>query len=433
MLCGIGFPANAAGPAAGWERFYIGTYTSGTSAGIYQSRLSLGAGTFGAASLAATMGNPSFLALTPDRRFLYAVNEVASNVVAFAVNPTTGSLALLNSRPSDGTVPCHVVVDSSGRNVIVANYTGGSVTVFPIQTNGYLGTATAHVQHPGTKPHPHCTTIDASNHFAFICDLGLNQVRSYVFDPVLGTLTTNTALITSFAAGSGPRHLTFDPQCKRAYVICETTSTIVGFDYNATNGTLNAFQTVSTLPAGCTNANTTAEIAVHPSGRFVYGSNRGYNSIVVFTVNPADGMLTQVQQQATGTTPRNFAIDPTGAFCIVANQGSNNILLYSIDPETGLLTSAGQSLAVSMPVCILPYIVQPPQPVLVLSPTITNTLLLSIGNGLDLLTYQLYQSPSSASGTTWNWLTTGSRGQTNFVLSCTAAQDFFRVGVLTNF
>ena len=154
--------------------------------------------------------------------------------------------------------------------------------------------------------------------------------------------------------------MTFDPQCKRAYVICETSSTIIGFNYNPTNGTLSAFQTVSTLPAGFSGANTTAEIAVHPSGKFVYGSNRGYNSIVVFTVNPTDGTLTQVQQQATGTTPRNFAIDPTGAFCIVANQDSNNVLLYSIHPQTGLLTATGQSLAVSKPVCILPLIIDPP-------------------------------------------------------------------------
>jgi 6-phosphogluconolactonase len=433
VLCGTGIYAAAAAPAPGLERFYIGTYTSGTSVGIYQSSLNLGAGTFAATNLAVTTGNPSFLALTPNRKFLYAVNEGASNVVAFSVNPATGGLTLLNSQSSDGTTPCHVVVDSSGRNVIVANYGGGSVTVYPIQTNGQLGAATAHVQHPGTKPHAHCTTIDASNHFAFVCDLGLNQIRSYVFDPGLGTLTTNTILITAVAAGSGPRHMTFDPQCKRAYVICETSSTIIGFNYNATNGTLNAFQTVSTLPPGWSGANTTAEIAVHPSGEYIYGSNRGYNSIVVFTVNPADGNLTQVQQQATGTTPRHFAIDPTGAFCVVASQNSDSIVLYAINFQTGQLTSTGQGLSVSKPVCILPFILQPPQPVLTTSPTTTNTVLLSIGNGLDLLTYQLYQRPALSSGATWDLLTTGNCGQTNFVLSKTLAQNFFRVGVLTNY
>jgi hypothetical protein len=172
---------------------------------------------------------------------------------------------------------------------------------------------------------------------------------------------------------------------------------------------------------------------VHPSGKFVYASNRGYNSIVMFTVNLADGSLTQMQQQPTGTTPRHFAIDPTGVFCIVANQGSDNILLYSINPQTGQLTPTGQSLAVSKPVCILPFILQPPQPVIATRCTATNTVALSIGNGLDLLTYELYHSSSCASGAAWDLLATGSRGQTNFVLSTTVAQEFFRVRVLSNY
>jgi 6-phosphogluconolactonase len=226
-------------------------------------------------------------------------------------------------------------VDRSGRNVIVANYNGGSVTVFPIQTDGRLGTATSHIQHPGTSPHAHCVTIDAANHFAFVCDKGLDQVRSYVFDPVAGTLITNTTLITFVAAGSGPRHMVFDPQYQRAYVICETASTIIGFNYDATNGVLTAFQTVSTLPPPGFSGNTGAEVAVHPSGRFLYGSNRGRNTIVVYTIDQADGTLAPVQQQATGATPRNFAIDPTGAFCLVAGQSSNDLRLYTIDPQSG--------------------------------------------------------------------------------------------------
>ena len=323
-LCASGIRVNADAPAPGLERFYIGTY----SGAIYQSTLNLGAGTFGAATSAVSAGDPSFLALTPDRKFLYAVNEGGGTVGAFSVNPTNGVLKLLNQRSSNGGSPAHVVVDGSGRNVIVANYGGGSVTVFPILTNGQLGAATAHVQHPGSGPLAHCTTLDASNHFAFVCDKGLDQIRSYIFDPAAGTLVTNKTPFVAVARGSGPRHMTFDLQYKRAYVVCELSSIIIAFNYDATNGVLNPFQTVSTLQAGASSSgNTTAEIVVHPSGKFLYGSNRGKNTIAVFTVNAADGTLTPVQQQPTGATPRNFAIDPTGQYCIVAGQGSNDIRL----------------------------------------------------------------------------------------------------------
>jgi 6-phosphogluconolactonase len=324
-------------------------------------------------------------------------------------------------------------VDGGGRHVVVANYTSGSVTAYPIQTNGQLGVATAHIQHPGTSPHAHCTTFDASNHFAFVCDLGLDQVRAYVFNPAAGTLDTNSTVITPFTTGAGPRHMTFDLQYQRAYVICEVNSTIVAFNYNPTNGLLTPFQTNSTLPAGYTSANSAAEIAVHPSGKFLYGSNRGHNSVVAFAINPTNGSLTLVQHQATGNIPRHFAIDPTGAFCIVANQNSNNILLYSINPQTGQLTATGQSLTVSKPVCILPFIVQPPQPVLTGCPTADSNLQLNISNSLDLLTYQLYQTSSLTTGMTWDLLMTGNRGQTNFVLSNLLAAAFFRVRVLTNY
>jgi 6-phosphogluconolactonase len=425
-----GILGSAADPVPGLERFYIGTY----SGAIYLSTLNLGAGSFGAASRAVSAGDPSFVALTPDRSFLYAVNEGGGTVGAFSVNPTNGTLKLLNQRSSNGGSPAHVVVDGSGRNVIVANYGGGSVTVFPILTNGQLGVATAHVQHRGSGPLAHCTTLDASNHFAFVCDKGLDQVRSYIFDPAAGTLVTNQTPFVSVARGSGPRHMTFDPQYKRAYVICELSSTIIGFNYDATNGVLTAFQTVSTLqPGGFNGANTTAEIAVHPSGKFVYGSNRGKNSIAVFTVNADDGTLNPVQQQTTGATPRSFAIDPTGAFCIVAGQGSNDIRLYSINPENGQLTDTGKKLTVSAPVCIVPFILQPPQPVISTRATGKDTFELGIGNSLDLLTYQVYQATALSPPTSWNLLTTGRRGQTNFLLTNILPQEFFQVGVLTNY
>ena len=228
--------------------------------------------------------------------------------------------------------------------------------------------------------------------------------------------------------------MTFDPQYQRAYVICELSSTIIGFNYDATNGVLTPFQTVSTLqPGGFSGANTTAEIVVHPSGKFVYGSNRGKNTIAVFSVNAEDGTLTPVQQQPTGRTPRNFAIDPTGAFCIVAGQDSGDIRLYTIDPENGQLTDTGKKFSVSMPVCIVPFIVQPPQPVLTTRAAGKDIFELGIGNSLDLLTYQLYHATEASPTASWNLLATGGRGQTNFLLTNTLPQEFFRVGVSTNY
>ncbi len=428
-LIGAGSQSRAATPAPGIERFYVGTY----SGVIYQSTLNLGAGTFGTISQAVATTDPSFIAMTPNRAYLYSVNEGPATVSAFSVNATNGTLRLLNQMPSNGGAPAHIVVDRTGRNVIVANYNGGSVTVFPILTNGLLGAATAHIQHPGTAPHAHCITLDASNHFAFVCDKGLDQIRSYIFDAVAGTLTTNTTLITSVASGSGPRHMAFDPQFKRAYVICETASTILAFNFDSTNGTLASFQKIGTVPAVAASSNTGAEIVVHPSGKFVYGSNRGYNSVAVFSVDPVTGALTLAQQQITGATPRNFALDPTGAYCIVAGQDSGDIRLYTIDQQTGLLTDTHKKLAAASPVCILPFILTPPQPALTIQPTVANAFQLSLTNTLNLLTYQLYRSSGLNAGAPWSLLATGDPGQTNFTLTNRLAQEFFQVGVLTDF
>ncbi|MES1181029.1 MAG: beta-propeller fold lactonase family protein, partial [Verrucomicrobiota bacterium] len=213
-FCAMQICAAAAALAPGLERFYIGTYTTSGSVGIYQSTLNLGTGTFGATNLAATTTAPSFIALTPDRKFLYAVNETANTVSAFAVNATNGSLTFLNSLSSNGGGPAHVVVDRTGRQVIVANYNGGSITMFPIQAGGQLGAANAHFQYPANS-HAHSATIDASNHFVFVCDKGLNQIRAYVLDAALGTLTTNTTPLITMTSGSGPRHMAFDPQFQR--------------------------------------------------------------------------------------------------------------------------------------------------------------------------------------------------------------------------
>ena len=227
--------------------------------------------------------------------------------------------------------------------------------------------------------------------------------------------------------------MTFDPTYRRAYVICELSSKIIGFNYDATNGVLTSFQTISTLPAGYVGPNSTAEIAFHPSGRFLYGSNRGHNSIAVFAVDPLTGLLTPAAHTPTVQTPRSFAIDPTGAYCLAAGQDSNDIRLYTIDRPTGLLSATSQKLTVSKPVCVLPYLTQSPQPVLSAQRTSPAALSINIGNSLDLLTYELHQASGLEAGMTWNLLATGVPGQTNFLVPTSAAQGLFRAGVVTNY
>src|SRR5882724_10078073 len=415
VFYGMEIHAFAALPAAGLERFYIGTYSGAiyVSSLNYASSTNFGTNTFGTVSTAGNNTNdpgsfqPSWVALTPSRNFLYSVDENNGTVLAYSVNPTNGVLKFINLKSSQGQTPAYIVVDRSGSNVLVANYNvpgannGGTVSVFPIQTNGALGTATALVQDPGIS-HAHCITIDGNNHFVFVTDLGLDQVRCFVFDPVAGTLTTNTTFITSVPAGSGPRHMTFDPLYQRAYLICQNSSTIIGFNYDSTNGILTPFQTNS---AG---GGTSAEIAVHPSGKFLYGSYRGDNSIVVFTINPTNGVFTQVQHLTTDTTPRNFAIDPTGTFCIVASQNDGTIKLYTINQQTGVLTYANKVISVGSPVCILPFILKPPQPVAGIFSDPSNNLEINLTNTMGLFTYQLYETPLLASGMNWNLWATGS-------------------------
>jgi 6-phosphogluconolactonase len=346
---------------------YVGTYT-GKSKGIYFSELDLSSGELSAPVLAATTTSPSFLALHPNHRFLYAVNEVASfagmksgSVSAFSVDPQTGALTLLNQQPSRGGSPAHLTVDRQGKNVLVANYGGGSVAVLPIGQDGRLGPATGFVQHTGSSinrsrqeaPHAHSVVLDSANRFAFVADLGLDKVLIYQYDAAQGMLAPNDPPFASVPPGSGPRHFAFHPSGRTAYVINELTSTVTAFRYDAAKGSLEPLQTISTLPADFTKTNSTAEIAVHPSGKFLYGSNRGHNSIAIFAIDPDTGMLTLIGHEPTqGKTPRNFAIDPTGAYLLAANQDSGTVVVFRIDPESGHLTAAGHTAAISMPVCV---------------------------------------------------------------------------------
>lgn len=368
LLAPLAFSGKAASEATGHYLAYVGTYTGARSQGIYAYRCDARANTFTPLGCVAETVNPTFLALNPAGTHLYAVNEIGEfkgaktgAVSAFAVDRETGRLRLLNQVSSAGPGPCHLAVDASGRDVLVANYTGGSVAVLPIRADGSLGEATARVQHTGSsvnpnrqrEPHAHCVALSPDNRFAFVADLGIDQVKSYRFDPARGTLTANDPAFVALPPGSGPRHLVFHPDGRHAYVINELLSTVTVLDYAVPTGAFSLRQTVSALPDGFTGRSTAAEIAVHPSGKFAYGSNRGQDSVAVFAIASGTGELTPIQQARTGgKTPRHIAIDPSGHFLWAENQDSNNITIFRIDEPTGRLSPTGQVLSVGSPVCV---------------------------------------------------------------------------------
>jgi 6-phosphogluconolactonase len=282
-------------------------------------------------------------------------------VRSFAIDRHTGKLTALNTVASRGGDPCFVTVDHAGKHVLVANYGGGSVAVLPVEADGKLGEASDFKQHLGSsvdpkrqsEPHAHSIVLTPDNKFAVVNDLGLDKLLVYRYDSQKGTLTPNDPPSGSIKPGSGPRHFALAPNGRFAYAINEMGNTVTAFDWNGDLGTFHEIQTVSTLPKGFTGHSTTAEIAVHPSGRFLYGSNRGHDSIAVFAIDPAKGTLTMVENVLTqGKEPRNFAIDPTGTHLFAANQNSNTVVVFRVNPKTGRLTPSGQKLDVPSPVCV---------------------------------------------------------------------------------
>jgi 6-phosphogluconolactonase len=346
---------------------FIGTYTDGPSKGIYSYELNLQDGSLHQTGLAAKIASPSFLAIHPNKHFLYAVNEVenyggqkAGAVTGFKIDASGTKLERINDATSGGPGPCHLSVDKSGKFVLVANYSGGSVEVLPINNKGELGQPASFIQHTGSsvnkqrqgEPHAHSINLDPKNRFAIVADLGLDKVFVYRFDSKNGNLTPNMPPFAALAPGSGPRHFAFHPNGKNAYVINEILSTATAFSWDGSKGSLTELQTVSTLPNGPVAGNSTAEIQVHPSGKFVYGSNRGQNTIAVFSVD-ASGRLTHVENESTrGKTPRNFGIEPSGKFLIAANQDSDTLAVFKIDQKTGALDPVGETVAAPKPVCV---------------------------------------------------------------------------------
>jgi 6-phosphogluconolactonase len=353
---------------------YVGTYTGPKAKGIYLFRLQAENPAVSQnillvpLGLAAETPSPSFLELDAKRQRLFAVNELSEfegkpggAVSAFSIEPKTGALKLINQRPSGGAGPCHIVSDKEGRHVLVANYGSGSVAVLPVRADGTLGAASDVVQHAGKSvhperqkgPHAHCVTLDPANRFAFACDLGLDKILVYRFDAAQGKLTPHAPPFVSVTPGAGPRHMVFRPDGRFAYVINELNSTINVYAYNPNAGALRVVQTVSTLPEYFDGANTTAEIDVHPSGKWVYASNRGHNSVVLFTVDFQKGTLTYVEEQGTGgKTPRHFGIEPSAEHLAIGNQESDTVLVCRIDAGNGRLKPSGVFASVPTPACV---------------------------------------------------------------------------------
>jgi 6-phosphogluconolactonase len=371
ILLFTAFGASAAPPAhSGKYLVYVGTYTGeGTkSKGIYAFRYDPATAQLTPLGLAAETTNPSFVAAHPNGKFLYAVNEVgdykgpnSGGVSAFSIDRATGKLTFLNELPSRGADPCYITVDKTGKFVLVANYTGGSVIVYPVLDDGRLGEASAFVQHTGHGPNaerqegPHAHSIDLSpdNRFAFVDDLGLDELLVYKFDAAKGSLTPNDPPFAKLDPGAGPRHFALRPDGKFAYVVTEIGRSVTVFSHDAASGTLQRVQTLTTLPAGFTGRNDDAEIEVLPSGKFLYASNRGHDSVAVFAIDSSKGTLSTVEIASTGgKEPRSFEVDPTGTLLFAANQKSDNIVVFKIDAKTGKLTPAGQVLDVGSPVCV---------------------------------------------------------------------------------
>ena len=344
-------------------RVYVGTYTQpNRSEGIYLFELDLASGRLTPRDLAGKAENPSFLAIHPNRKVLYAAEEIESGAIsAFSIDPASGKLALVNKQPSGGATPCFVTVDRSGKAVLVANYGGGSVASLPLADDGALREPAAVIRHTGSsvnaerqkEPHAHSINLDTANRFAFAADLGIDKLLVYRFDPATAALAPHDPPSVALAPGAGPRHFAFHPGGKLAYAINELTSTVTTFAYDADAGRLRELQTISTLPGGVKAKNITAEVQVHPSGKFLYGSNRGHDSIAVFAIDQASGKLTPIGHQSTqGKTPRNFGIDPSGTYLIAANQDSDSLVVFKIDAASGALSATGVTVPCFSPVCV---------------------------------------------------------------------------------
>ena len=365
LLAGCSRPATATLPAD--YLLYIGTNVGGTQdSSIFLYRVNATSGAFTRLSAQLGGANPTYLTLAANHRFLYAVSETqtfrgaaSGGVSSFAIDPHSGALKPLGQQPSGGGAPCYISLDHTGKNALVANYVGGNVSILPVAADGQLGPPTTD-QHTGNGPHKnqnashaHCLLPDPANKFTFAVNLGTDQVVGYRLDAAPGRLARLPEPAFVAKPGAGPRHLTFHPNGKTAYLINELNSTLTTLAYDAAAGHFRELQTVSALPASYSGDNSCADVHVAPNGLFLYASNRGHNSIAVFAIDSSSGTLVSIQDVDTqGKTPRNFALDPSGRLLLVANQNSNNLVSYRVDPFSGLLTPTGQQAKVPSPMFV---------------------------------------------------------------------------------
>lgn len=341
---------------------YIGTYTRSTSRGIYAVRIDPETGALTTPVLAAETANPSFLALTPDKKFLYAVSESNAMAAAFATDLPQGTLrALQPPQSSGGAAPCHLVVEPSQRALIVANYHTGIVAAIPLKPDGTLGVPNI-IQHTGhsvnperqSSPHVHSVTLTPDGRFVIVCDLGLDRIFTYRIDAANAKLALSDPPSVATAPGAGPRHFAFGKDGRHGYVVTEMGGTVTMFDFQPENGALTPRQTLSTLPPDFKGTPSCAEIRVHPSGKFLYASNRGHDSIAVYSIDQASGRLTLVEiAPCGGKNPRNFSLTPDGRWLVCGNQGSDTLTVLKVEPQTGRLTLTKNTASVPMPVCVL--------------------------------------------------------------------------------
>jgi 6-phosphogluconolactonase len=356
-------------PADGAELLtYFGTYTNtGKSKGIYCYKLDLATGKLTSVGVTEGIKNPSFLAIHPTGKFLYAVSEVndaegkpGGAVSAFSLDRKTGELKPLNHQPSEGQGPCHVSTDRIGKVAMVANYGSGSIASYRIKDDGSLEKAASAIQHEGSSvvkgrqdaPHAHSINVSPDNRFAVAADLGLDKLLVYKLDPAKGTLTANDPAFVKAPEGGGPRHFAFHPNGRFAYNCNEIKSSVTAYSYDPSKGALTEIQTITTLPEAV-ERNSTAEIQVHPTGRFLYCSNRGHDSLAIYTIDEKTGKLTANGHQKTGgRTPRNFGIDPTGTYVIACNQATDNVAVFKVDQTSGKLTQVGDMVNIPAAVCV---------------------------------------------------------------------------------
>ncbi len=342
--------------------FYIGTYTKADgSKGLYRSVLDTDTGRLTPPALVAETPNPTFLAIHPRGTFLYAANETNPGEVSAYAIAADGALTFLNKQSAKGGGTCHIITDPAGQNVLVANYGTGSVAVLPIGADGRLAEASSFDQHTGSsadlarqkEPHAHSIYVDPAGKFAYACDLGTDKINGYRYGAEHGTIMPDATATGTVPPGSGPRHLALHPTQATAYVINEMLSTITAFHRDPESGALTAFGSVSTLPEGFTGKSSTAEIFIHPSGKYLYGSNRGHDTIAAYAIS-SDGQLALIGHTPIGgKTPRSFALDPTGRWLLAAGQDSGDITVFKIDPATGQLTPTAERTAIPAPVCLI--------------------------------------------------------------------------------